>query len=93
MAIKRRDGIVIYDSNADFAGMRKAGKVAAECLDYIAPYVQPGVTTGELDDLCRDFMVAKGAVPACMGYHGYPKNTCISINRSEEHTSELQSLA
>ena len=55
MAIKRRDGIVIYDSNADFAGMRKAGKVAAECLDYIAPYVQPGVTTGELDDLCRDF--------------------------------------
>ena len=36
MAIKRRDGIVIYDSNADFAGMRKAGKVAAECLDYIA---------------------------------------------------------
>ena len=45
MAIKRRDGIVIYDSNADFAGMRKAGKVAAECLDYIAPYVQPGVTS------------------------------------------------
>ena len=70
---------MIYDA-ADYEGMRKAGKVAAECLDYITPYVQVGVTTGELDDLCREFMINKGAVPACLGYHGYPKSTCISIN-------------
>ena len=61
---------MIYDA-ADYEGMRKAGKVAAECLDYITPYVQVGVTTGELDDLCREFMINKGAVPACLGYHGY----------------------
>lgn len=70
---------MIYDA-ADYEGMRKAGKVATECLDYITPYVQVGVTTGELDDLCREFMINKGAVPACLGYHGYPKSTCISIN-------------
>ena len=72
MEIKRKDGIMIYDK-AGFEGMRKAGKVAAECLDYITPFVQVGVTTGELDDKCREFMIAKGAIPACLGYQGYPK--------------------
>ena len=79
-AYKRKDGIVIHTDKEDYEGMRKAGKLAAECLDYITPYVQVGVTTGELDDLCRDFMTAHGAIPACLGYHGYPKSTCISIN-------------
>ncbi len=80
MSYKRKDGIVIHDDPTDYEKMRVAGKVAAECLDFITPYVQVGVTTGELDDLCRDFMVKKGAIPACLGYHGYPKSTCISIN-------------
>ena len=57
-----KNGIKIYDNPADFEGMRKAGKVAAECLDYITDYVQVGVTTGELDDLCLKFMESKGAV-------------------------------
>ncbi len=64
----------------EFEGMRKAGRLAAECLDYITPYVQVGVSTGELDDLCREFMVSRQAVPACLGYRGYPKSVCISIN-------------
>ena len=76
-----KDGIKIYDSKVDFAGMRKAGQVAAACLDYITDYVQVGVTTGELDDLCLKFMEEHGAKSACLGYHGYPKATCISINQ------------
>ena len=80
MSYKRKDGIVIHDDPADFEKMRVAGKLAAECLDYITPYVEVGVTTGCLDDLCREFIVKHGAIPACLGYRGYPKSTCISIN-------------
>ena len=80
MVRTNKNGIKIY-TEEDFAGMRKAGQVAAECLDYIADYVKVGVSTGELDDLCNEFMKSKGAVSACIGYHGYPKATCISINQ------------
>ena len=76
MVRTNKNGIKIYGEE-DFAGMRKAGQVAAQCLDYIADYVKVGVSTGELDDLCNEFMKSKGAVSACIGYHGYPKATCI----------------
>lgn len=65
---------------SDFAGMRAAGKLAAEVLDYITPYVKPGVTTGELDKLCEEFIRQHNAIPAPLGYKGYPKATCISPN-------------
>ena len=64
----------------DFAWMRKAGKLAAEVLDYITPFVQPGVTTGELDRLCHEFILEHKAIPAPLNYRGFPKATCISIN-------------
>ena len=64
----------------DFAGMRAAGRLAAETLDFITPYVRHGVSTGELDQLCERFIRDNGAVPAPMGYRGYPKATCISVN-------------
>jgi len=64
----------------NFASMRAAGLLAAETLDMIAPHVRPGVTTGELDQRCHDFILAHGATPAPLGYRGYPKSTCISIN-------------
>jgi len=64
----------------DFAWMRKAGKLAAEVLDYITPFVQPGVTTGELDRLCHEFILDHQAIPAPLNYRGFPKATCISIN-------------
>ena len=60
--------------------MRRAGRLAAECLDMITPHVRPGVTTGALDQLCHDFMLAHGATPATLGYRGYTKSSCISIN-------------
>jgi len=63
-----------------FAAMRKAGRLAAECLDYITPFVVPGVTTDTLDQLCHQFIADHGAVSAPLGYRGYPKSICTSIN-------------
>ncbi len=63
-----------------FEGMRKAGRLAAEVLDFITPHVVPGVTTGALDTLCHDFTVAHGAISAPLNYRGFPKSICTSIN-------------
>jgi methionyl aminopeptidase len=65
---------------ADFAGMRRAGRLAAEVLDFITPHVRTGVMTGELDQLCHDFITAHGAIPAPLGYRGFPKSICTSVN-------------
>ena len=64
----------------DFAGMRAAGRLAAETLDMITPHVRPGVSTAALDRLCHDFITAHGAVPAPLNYRGFPKSICTSIN-------------
>ena len=63
-----------------FEGMRKAGRLAAQTLDYITPFVKIGVTTGELDRLCHDFILKGGAFPAPLYYRGFPKSICTSIN-------------
>ena len=60
--------------------MRRAGRLAAETLDFITPYVKPGVTTDELDRLCDDFIRDRGGVSAPLNYRGFPKSVCISIN-------------
>ncbi|WP_147195390.1 type I methionyl aminopeptidase [Pantoea sp. MBD-2R] len=61
--------------------MRVAGRLAAEVLEMIAEHVKPGISTGELDRLCDDYIVnTQKAVSACLGYHGFPKSVCISIN-------------
>ena len=64
----------------DFAGMRAAGRLAAECLDMLTPLMTPGVSTERLDDLAREFILDHGALPACLGYRGYAKTVCISPN-------------
>ena len=63
-----------------FEGMRRAGKLAAECLDLLIPEVVPGVSTDHLDTLAREFILDNGALPACLGYKGYTKTVCISPN-------------
>jgi methionyl aminopeptidase len=78
MAADRRH-IKIHTAE-DFAGMRKAGRLAAEVLDFITPHVKPGVTTETLDKLCHDHIVEHGAVPAPLNYRGFPKSICTSIN-------------
>ncbi|HMM66389.1 MAG TPA: type I methionyl aminopeptidase [Dokdonella sp.] len=61
--------------------MRVAGRLAAEVLEMIAPHVKPGVTTEELDRLCHDHIVdVQGAIPANVGYKGFPKTLCTSVN-------------
>ncbi|MFN3371576.1 MAG: type I methionyl aminopeptidase [Sphingomonadaceae bacterium] len=71
--------IVIHDAAA-FAGMRAAGRLAAEVLDMLVPHVRPGVSTLELDRLAWDFIRAAGAVPATIFYRGYSHSLCTSIN-------------
>ena len=62
--------------------MRDAGHNAALVLEMIAPYVVPGVTTEELDQRCYDYIVDElGDIPANVGYHGFPKTVCTSINQ------------
>ena len=63
-----------------FAGMRRAGRLAAEALDMITEYVQPGVTTERLDHIALDFILSHGAVPATLNYRGYTKFLCTSVN-------------
>ncbi|MFC3533635.1 type I methionyl aminopeptidase [Vogesella facilis] len=66
---------------ADIAKARRAGQLAAEVLHMIAEHVKPGVSTDELDKLCHDYIVqVQGAIPANVGYHGYPKTVCTSVN-------------
>ena len=67
-------------TDADFDGMRKAGFLAAQTLDYIVPYVKPGVTTDALDRLCHDFIIDHNAIPSPLNYRGFPKSICTSIN-------------
>jgi methionyl aminopeptidase len=75
-----RTGQIKLHDKGGFEGMRKAGRLAAECLDMLAPYVVPGVVTEKLDDLAREFVLDNGALPACLGYRGYTKTVCISPN-------------
>ena len=60
--------------------MHKAGKLAAEVLDYINDFIEPGITTNYLNDLCHQFIIENNAIPAPLNYKGFPKSTCISVN-------------
>ena len=75
-----RDGTIKLHGPAGFEGMRKAGRLAAEILDALAPLVVPGVRTDHLDDVVRQMTLDGGAVPATLGYRGYTHSCCISIN-------------
>jgi methionyl aminopeptidase len=82
---------IVIKTTADIEAMRLAGRLAAEVLDYIAPYVKPGVTTGELDRLCHEYMVnVQGTTPAPLnyappGYRPFPKAICTSVNHQVCH--------
>lgn len=71
--------ITIHKSE-DSEKMRKAGKLAAEILDYITPFVEVGVTTNYLNDLCHKKIIENNAIPAPLNYRGFPKSICTSIN-------------
>jgi methionyl aminopeptidase len=77
---------VTLKSPEEIAQMRVAGRLAAEVLDYIGPLIRPGISTGEIDRLCHEYMVeVQGATPAPLnyappGYQPYPKSICTSVN-------------
>ena len=77
---------IIIKTEEEIAKMRIAGKLAAEVLEMIKPYVVPGVTTNQLDKLCHDYIVdVQDAIPAPLNYHGFPKSICTSINQTVCH--------
>ena len=77
--LRKTGQIKLYGAEA-FTGMRKAGRLVAECLDMLAGVVEPGVSTARLDQLVFEFAMDRGAMPATLMYRGYTKSTCTSIN-------------
>ena len=78
--IEARSGVIKLHGPDGFAGMRAAGQLAAEILDALVPYIVPGLTTRDIDDMVYRHIRRAGAVPATLGYRGYTHSTCISIN-------------
>jgi methionyl aminopeptidase len=78
--VEARNGVIKLHGPDGFEGMRRAGRLAAEILDALVPHVLPGVTTQELDGIVHQMTLDAGAVPATLGYRGYPRSCCISIN-------------
>ncbi len=82
---------ITYKDAAGIAGMRVAGQLASEVLDYLTPFVQSGVTTNALDQLAHDYIVqVQGGIPAPLNYKGggntpYPKSICTSVNHQVCH--------
>jgi len=77
---ERRPGTIKLHGPEAFEGMRKAGHLAASCLDMLHEHVRPGTTTEKLDRLAYEFILDHGAIPAPLWYRGYPKSICISLN-------------
>ncbi len=77
---------IIIKTDSEIEKMRIAGRLAAEVLEMIEPFVVPGVTTDELDKICHDYIVdVQKAIPAPLNYHGFPKSICTSINQQVCH--------
>ena len=82
---------IVIKTAQDIEGMRLAGRLAAEVLDHVTPFVKAGVTTGELDRICHDYMVqVQGTIPAPLnyappGYPPFPKAICTSVNHQVCH--------
>ena len=82
---------IVIKTAEEIAGMRVAGRLAAQVLDFVAPQVRPGISTGELDRLCHQYMVeVQGTVPAPLnyappGYRPFPKAICTSVNHQVCH--------
>ena len=71
---------ITLHGSAEFAAMRKAGALAASILDDMVELVRPGITTDEINAICHNKIIAAGAIPAPLGYRGFPKSICTSVN-------------
>ncbi len=77
--------MIILKSRDEIEAIRKSGHLAARTLDLAGERLKPGLSTGQLDKLIHDFIKDHGAVPATLGYKGYPASSCISINEVVVH--------
>lgn len=72
---------ITIKTSGEIEKMRTAGRLASEVLDMIARHIEPGISTGELDRICHDYIVdEQQAVPAPLNYRGFPKSICTSVN-------------
>ncbi|MDQ7008686.1 MAG: type I methionyl aminopeptidase [Candidatus Gracilibacteria bacterium] len=76
---------IIIKSPKQIEGIRKASNLTARTLDMIGEFVKAGISTEELDNICNEFILKNGGISACIGYHGFPKYTCISLNDTVCH--------
>lgn len=77
---RRSEETVILHDARGFAAMRKAGRIAAELLDYLAPFIQPGISTADIDDLVVAWTQERGLKNGPLGYRGFPRSVCTSVN-------------
>lgn len=80
MAFRDTKSAIIIKTEEQLDGIYKSSQLAAQTLVHIEPFVKTGVSTRRLNDICNEFMRDHHAVPATLGYHGYPRETCISVN-------------
>ena len=78
--VSKKQKKILIKTPEQIEGIKKSSRLAAATLDMIAPYMKPGISTEELDQMCNAFILANGGKSACIGYHGYPRYTCISAN-------------
>ena len=64
----------------DFKRLRAAGDLVARCFDFISPHIAAGITTGAIDKMVAEFLAANGAKSSDLGYHGFPRHICTSVN-------------
>jgi len=72
--------MISLKSTREIEKMRAVGKLAAETLDYLGKKVVPGLTTEQINEWCHEYTISKGAIPAPLNYHGFPKSVCTSLN-------------
>lgn len=80
MTFRDTSSKIIIKNKEQIEGIRLSSQLAAKTLIAVAPFVKEGVSTGYLNQVCAEFMRDNGAKPATLGYHGYPKESCISVN-------------
>ena len=77
--------MILIKTAKQIEGIRRSSRIAADCLVYIKQFINPGITTAELNFHLESFIRSRGAIPAPLGYQGYPKATCISVNDTVCH--------
>ena len=80
MAFRDKGSKIIIKTPEQIEGIRQSSILAGNTLNIVAPYIKPGVTTDFLNKICAEYIRDHKAIAATLGYHGYPKETCISVN-------------